>query len=171
MDLDNNEIKVKKNLSSNLVKNRSSSIISDSQGEEDFMNLLSQVVFHNFDKSIMEERRSLSLNSGSETSFSDISIDLEDDLFNSFQEILTKYNVTASEFINDMLYDLMLQLKYKDVSNNLEVIDSVYMVHKVDDLIESNKDYLVIDYKTQDKVVFIANKDSINIYNSFKDIS
>jgi signal recognition particle GTPase len=130
--------------------------------QEKFNELTKNVTFHKFDKEIMKKRKKLKEQQANGETYTNISLDLDDETYEKLKDFLIKEDVSVSDYINDILYDLIIQLQNE--TNGLEVIDSVYLSHNIEKLIETNKDYCVINYGTQDKVVLMTDKEKVELF-------
>jgi hypothetical protein len=134
---------------------------------DNFLSSFKNLTFHKFNEEVMLKRKML------HPKTQEVSIDIDEEIYSFLLNESKKYNVSIEDFFNDILYDFLLQISHHN--EDLEVIDKLYLEKFLDNLISSNKDYLVVDSLDSSKnVVFLTKKDSIDNFvflNNFKNTS
>lgn len=110
------------------------------------------------DKEVFLER--VKLNKENKTEKSVISIDINKDLLNKSVAIANDIGININNFIENILYETVLE-KIADQEGR-EVIDSATLAVNMEDIFDSNKDYLLADtLDLKNKAMLVTNKDNI----------
>ena len=130
---------------------------------ENINNLFSNINLNVTNVEVLRERQKLSIGKKTNT----LDFDLNDETYEKLSLFAKDISVSVEELIVDIIIDTMIQLIGKQTNPELITVDTAYLSVNVEKMIDSQKDYLVLNSENLDsKVVFLSNPDSLKKYNS-----
>jgi len=115
-----------------------------------------------FDLEVFKKRKELRDNSkqGSTT----LNLQIEDDLAYKLITKAKNYGISVEDLVYDVLFQGVVQLEGNKENTDLDIIDSAYLSVHLEDLIDSKKNYLVINSENLvDKAVFVSKPEEVKL--------
>lgn len=118
-----------------------------------------------FNKELIEKRKELTKHK----EFTNFEFELDEDNYTKLETISKNTGISISDLITDCLYRVIMENTDKPTGIE-ETIDTAILELHFEDILNSGKDYLVLNTEDLNKsAILITNQETLKNYERFKD--